>query len=108
MVVTTLFRVFIVHDWKVIKEVPDAIEHGETWDKMGFFMPFPNYDEDGQIKRGDGNTVKNMYNFNIDKLPFIIISARFSIWLLNVVTGYIAPFISTKASVSYGQQAFFF
>ena len=52
MVVTTLFRVFIVHDWKVIKEVPEALEHGETWDKMGFFMPMPNFD-------GDGHTVQN-------------------------------------------------
>ena len=96
MVVSTLFRIFIVHDWKVIKEVPEALEHGETWDKMGFFMPMPNFD-------GDGHTVQNQLNFDIDKLPFIIISAKYSIVLFNVITGYMAPFISTKASVSYGQ-----
>ena len=55
---------------------------------MGFFMPLPDYNE--------------------EDYPFLIVSGKFSVALLNVKTGYFEPLINTKASVSYNQPAFFF
>ena len=87
MVVTTLDKIFIMKDWEIIK-VHHSKKSQETWEKMGFFMPLPNYSE--------------------EDYPFLIVSGKFSVALLNVKTGYFEPLINTKASVSYNQQAFSF
>ena len=88
MVVTSKFRIFILKDWKLNRTVPENIELGLSWEKMGFMKLFPDFD--------------------VENFPFLLISARFSIVLLNVKTGYLTPFIITKATITCDQQAFCF
>ena len=54
----------------------------------GFLMPLP--------------------DFNLENFPFLIVSGKFSIALLNVKTGYFEPIVKASTSLMYGQQAFFF
>ena len=83
MVVVANQRIFILNDWRVTRVVPENLEHGESWQNMGFISLFPNFDKE---------------NF-----PFMIISGMFSVVLLNIRTGYFTPLIISKASLKYSQ-----
>ena len=81
MVITSQYRIFILQNWELRRVVPENMEPGLSWDRMGYISPFPDFD--------------------IENFPIILISARFSIVILNVKTGYFAPFIITKASITW-------
>ena len=49
----------------------------------GFLMPLP--------------------DFNLENFPFLIVSGKFSIALLNVKTGYFEPIVKASTSLMYGQ-----
>ena len=86
MLVSTKHHIYNLKKWKVIRVYKNA-DIG-SFDKMGFFLPFP--------------------GFSLNKFPFVIVSSKKNIKIINVNDDYMEPFIKTKQTVTYGQEAFFF
>ena len=87
MLVSSKKTIFNLHDWEV-HHVYDNKVFKDNFDRKGFFLP--------------------VLGFDLETFPFFIVSGRNNIKLINVNTDYIEPLIKTKATVTYGQAAFFF
>ena len=86
MLVSSKKSIFNLHDWKV-HHIYENKAFKVNFDKMGYFLPVPGFD--------------------LETFPFIIVSGRKSIKILNVNTNYMEPLVKTQATVTYGQEAFF-
>ena len=75
----------LIHDWKVVKIIDE-------------------------ILAGNGNKdwVKTLPNFDIDTYPFMLVTGKTTISLLNLKTGKLEPIIKGSAQTSKGSQPAFF
>ena len=87
MLVSSKKTIFNLHNWQV-HHVYDNTVYKDNFDRKGYFLP--------------------VLGFDLEKFPFIVVSGQNDIKLINVNTDYIEPLIKTKATVTYGQEPFFF
>ena len=85
MLYSTDNHIFNLKDWKIIQTYENTVYSDiGNFGKMGFFLPLPGFD--------------------LESFPFIIVSARESIKIINVneESSYMEPLINTKPTATYG------
>ena len=88
MLVSTKKNIFNLQDWQMLHVYENNLSLRANFDKMGYFLPMPGFD--------------------LETFPFMIVSGAKSIKILNVNTDYMEALVKTKATATYGQEAFFF